>query len=245
MPFELPVAPPGAGKKHDAELFCGRKSAPAPCACAVLRLNSRPTRPISTPCSRAKWSPAGWIASGSSGSATQAASKRAAQRASPGATPGDTTRTTDRCRSFTRYNEYPFNASLSGLCFGHVDAAWLPLDAPGIDAGTVAWPCATGLDCSLNGKCASGVCTCNTGWTGRRCGTLSLAPARRPRGPWLQPDARRSEHELVGRGRGAGQRHLAPLGVSPLPSLRHLRLSYQQRGRACHLQGPAGSVRRG
>jgi len=112
--------------------------------------------------------------------------------------------TDDRCRSFTRYNEYPFNASLSGLCFGHVDAAWLPLDAPGIDAGTVAWPCATGLDCSLNGKCASGVCTCNTGWTGRRCGTLSLAPARRPRGPWLQPDARRSEHELVGRGRGAG-----------------------------------------
>ena len=91
-----------------------------------------------------------------------------------------------RCRSFTRFgSDYAANASLAGLCFGHVDGAWLPLpvEGGGIDAGTVTWPCATDLDCSLNGKCppGGGTCACGVGWVGRRCETLNLAPVDRAR----------------------------------------------------------------
>ena len=93
-----------------------------------------------------------------------------------------------RCRSFTRYgNPYAPNTSLAGRCFGHIDGAWLPLpqdsDRRGtIDAGAVAWPCATDLDCSLNGKCggsSAGVCACDVGWEGRRCESLDLLPVDR------------------------------------------------------------------
>ncbi len=91
--------------------------------------------------------------------------------------------TPQRCRSFTRIkaNTSHWNASLVGQCYGHVDATWLPLPQgtpPAADSGQVEWPCTDDMDCSLNGKCTvgSGVCECSTGWTGRRCETLDLAP---------------------------------------------------------------------
>ena len=39
--------------------------------------------------------------------------------------------------------------------------------------GTV--PCETSLDCSLNGVCTAGICSCDSPWTGPRCGILRFA----------------------------------------------------------------------
>ena len=89
--------------------------------------------------------------------------------------------TNARCTGFTRFAAPPRNASAAN-CFGNTDGAWMPLAAPGggVDAGEVAWPCASALDCSLNGACgADGACACRAGWTGRRCGLLDLAPVDR------------------------------------------------------------------
>lgn len=38
-------------------------------------------------------------------------------------------------------------------------------------------PCATDLDCGLNGNCVAGACACRPAWTGARCQTLALLPA--------------------------------------------------------------------
>lgn len=90
------------------------------------------------------------------------------------------TGTQARCTGFTRFAAPQANGS---NCFGNTDGAWMPLPAPqgGVDCGEVAWPC-DGDDaaCSLNGVCgADGACACDAGWTGRRCGTLDLAPVDR------------------------------------------------------------------
>lgn len=41
-------------------------------------------------------------------------------------------------------------------------------------------PCATDLDCNLNGVCNpdSGACTCDSGWTGPSCALLALYPSK-------------------------------------------------------------------
>lgn len=82
----------------------------------------------------------------------------------------------DLCKSFTRF-------SPSGACLGHIDNSWLPLTVDDtrlaglVDSGQVGWPCASAMDCSLNGVCGDGgQCLCSPGWSGRQCGTLSLAP---------------------------------------------------------------------
>ena len=49
-----------------------------------------------------------------------------------------------------------------------VDGQWLKVLGP-----------SASLDCSLNGKCAEGTCTCNAGWVGRRCERLHLADVER------------------------------------------------------------------
>jgi hypothetical protein len=36
--------------------------------------------------------------------------------------------------------------------------------------------CASGLDCSLNGRCRGGACSCDAGWRGSSCGALNLGP---------------------------------------------------------------------
>lgn len=85
-----------------------------------------------------------------------------------------------RCHSFTRFADaYADNSTLAGHCFGRLDPSWVPMQAVGssaADSGTVNWPCADDLDCSLNGKCMHGACTCGKGWRGDRCETLNLAP---------------------------------------------------------------------
>lgn len=42
--------------------------------------------------------------------------------------------------------------------------------------------CAKDLDCSLNGVCNAGACTCDAGWTGTKCQTLDFIPAERKSG---------------------------------------------------------------
>ena len=39
-------------------------------------------------------------------------------------------------------------------------------------------PCATDLDCSLNGECTAGACVCDAPWAGTRCQTMELAAGR-------------------------------------------------------------------
>ena len=87
----------------------------------------------------------------------------------------------ERCRSFTRLSDsYSKNASRAGLCLAHLDHVWLPLHAEGdADSGLIEWPCKDDMDCSLNGKCGGGKCSCNHGWKGNRCETLSLGPVDR------------------------------------------------------------------
>ena len=38
-------------------------------------------------------------------------------------------------------------------------------------------PCASDLDCQLNGACTAKLCICNAAWTGANCSTLNLQPA--------------------------------------------------------------------
>ena len=39
-------------------------------------------------------------------------------------------------------------------------------------------PCATDLDCQLNGECHAGVCVCDVAWRGSNCSVLALLPAK-------------------------------------------------------------------
>jgi hypothetical protein len=89
-------------------------------------------------------------------------------------------------------------------CFGVISSHWSPTQQENITSGRVQWPkgsvaakvctgtnpapsppqpapptgpCASALDCSLNGACHGGVCQCHAAWTGDRCQTLALEPA--------------------------------------------------------------------
>ena len=45
-----------------------------------------------------------------------------------------------------------------------------------ISAQAVSSACTTDLDCSLNGVCESGSCTCDPAWQGERCSWLAFLP---------------------------------------------------------------------
>jgi len=47
---------------------------------------------------------------------------------------------------------------------------------------SVAAGCTKDTDCSLNGVCAAGICTCDSGWIGDKCQTLDLIPGPRTSG---------------------------------------------------------------
>jgi hypothetical protein len=49
-------------------------------------------------------------------------------------------------------------------------------------AAPVPGPCQSNFDCSLNGICTSGICTCDAPWTGSDCGTLDFYPVDLPDG---------------------------------------------------------------
>jgi hypothetical protein len=53
--------------------------------------------------------------------------------------------------------------------------------------------CAVDEDCSLNGACAAGVCSCNSGWKGASCALLDRRPptSRSTAGVWGMPQAGR------------------------------------------------------
>lgn len=50
---------------------------------------------------------------------------------------------------------------------------------PGPSGGA---PCATDLDCQLNGECSGGVCKCDAAWRGANCSRLALLPAKAANG---------------------------------------------------------------
>ena len=52
---------------------------------------------------------------------------------------------------------------------------------------TGAATCASDLDCSLNGVCTAGACTCDAPWTGPRCGLLAFSAASPAAGRDLYP----------------------------------------------------------
>jgi hypothetical protein len=90
-------------------------------------------------------------------------------------------------------------------CFGVTTGRWHPIPQENITSGKVDWPegspgaaacrgrpstpppspptptpsgpCATELDCGLNGICLDGACHCRAAWKGERCQTLALEPA--------------------------------------------------------------------
>lgn len=100
-----------------------------------------------------------------------------------------------RCQSFTHFGPGYFDRSLTGQCFGWLDAggpssAWRQSDwRVGQTKGatsvsmTVAYErdfsCANDSDCSLNGVCQKNKCSCSAAWSGQRCETLQLLPVRR------------------------------------------------------------------
>ena len=49
-----------------------------------------------------------------------------------------------------------------------------PSPGSAVEAGGPA--CASDLDCHLNGRCAGGICVCDTAWVGSTCGALDLRP---------------------------------------------------------------------
>jgi hypothetical protein len=85
----------------------------------------------------------------------------------------------EKCHSFT-YFATDQRWGQAGGCYGRTDPAWSLIPGMnGIANGFVEWPCEDEMDCSLNGKCAAGTCTCNRGWKGKRCEILKLAPIDR------------------------------------------------------------------
>ena len=64
------------------------------------------------------------------------------------------------------------------LCYGRTDSAFNPYPQTGTVSGFAVTVCRTEYDCELNGACESGVCRCDSGWTGDSCGQLDLLPAK-------------------------------------------------------------------
>ena len=86
-----------------------------------------------------------------------------------------------RCAAYTHVAA---GAGRGARCVVLVDAdEWAPQPMRGAVAGRLTWPprrCATAADCSFNGVCdgARARCACDAAWTGERCQTLALVPAR-------------------------------------------------------------------
>eukprot|EP00966_Prymnesium_polylepis_P260723 6022277-Prymnesium_polylepis.1 len=87
-----------------------------------------------------------------------------------------------RCWSYT-FHSPALSSSFAGMCYGLTSPRWSPTpDDSLISSGKIEWPCRDDDDCSLNGKCAAGVCNCAPQWSGHRCETLNLLPATREAG---------------------------------------------------------------
>ena len=48
--------------------------------------------------------------------------------------------------------------------------------------------CASDTDCSLNGRCNAGACSCDRPWTGKTCGQLAFRPVTMPQGYGMAPN---------------------------------------------------------
>ena len=86
------------------------------------------------------------------------------------------------CDSYTYYE-------LTKQCWSYVNnTMWLPNPVENANCGRIIYKCLNDYDCSLNGICneVTGNCSCNAGWTGPKCGILSLLPANKSSG-YLSP----------------------------------------------------------
>lgn len=81
----------------------------------------------------------------------------------------------ERCLSTCWYHS-AWNTSFTNQCFCNAGPVWMPLPSPQADSAVVNWPCAGPGDCSYNGQCSGGTCTCAAAWGGVRCGELQLLP---------------------------------------------------------------------
>ena len=86
----------------------------------------------------------------------------------------------DRCLSAVWLHD-PSNATFRDTCWCMPQPKWIPAEDKGADSARLLWPCASDVDCSLNGECnaASGACECDFGWRGPRCGELALGAVDR------------------------------------------------------------------
>ena len=71
---------------------------------------------------------------------------------------------------------------MQSQCFAVLSPGFNPSWDTSAISGVVEWQCRTDDDCSLNGKCSSGKCTCRPAWTGLRCESLNLLPPMRKSG---------------------------------------------------------------
>eukprot|EP01060_Flectonema_neradi_P011947 TRINITY_DN18891_c0_g1_i1.p1 TRINITY_DN18891_c0_g1~~TRINITY_DN18891_c0_g1_i1.p1 ORF type:complete len:480 (+),score=76.77 TRINITY_DN18891_c0_g1_i1:63-1442(+) len=93
----------------------------------------------------------------------------------------------NKCLSYTW--QKPGTDNYDRTCYGRFNIPyWMPVATDGITSGMVVWDCDSHSDCSLNGKCISGSCHCNKGFTGPRCGQFDFKEANPKAGLQLVDD---------------------------------------------------------
>eukprot|EP01060_Flectonema_neradi_P014032 TRINITY_DN2074_c0_g1_i4.p1 TRINITY_DN2074_c0_g1~~TRINITY_DN2074_c0_g1_i4.p1 ORF type:complete len:497 (+),score=88.48 TRINITY_DN2074_c0_g1_i4:95-1492(+) len=96
----------------------------------------------------------------------------------------------DRCMSVgksyagvTYFNStYSVNEDFRDMCYGvNTSLSWNPTPQQGAwstwDHQSIETPCETNDDCSRNGNCVNGFCSCFPQWTGAHCSVLNFLPA--------------------------------------------------------------------
>ena len=71
---------------------------------------------------------------------------------------------------------------------GEGDRPPAPGDTPVPVKGDDEGACTSDLDCSLNGVCTAGSCSCDRPWTGASCGVLGFKPVAMPQGYGMVPN---------------------------------------------------------
>lgn len=88
-----------------------------------------------------------------------------------------------RCWSFVHYPENLGADDLAQQCFAVLSPGFNPAYDQHTISGTVAWPCRSEEDCSLNGRCVESKCECRPAWLGDRCERLHVLPPIHGAGP--------------------------------------------------------------
>eukprot|EP01084_Bolivina_argentea_P125698 222671_1 len=83
--------------------------------------------------------------------------------------------------SYTYFSSSYSNSSWRNQCYGRKTPIWIPASDGyynSVTTGRIMWPCASDLDCSLNGQCniSTGQCSCRPAWSSFRCDWLNILP---------------------------------------------------------------------